>query len=1230
MQPYLPRPFIRSHYVVGVIFSALILSGTAANAALRWKADFGTQNIKGFWTVQCGGRGDTCPCRAGHFDAYDGQNPPTDYDSGQCRTSTTMLPAPEGGRFQIVPSPSGRCGERVLRVNLQHGDTFKDATRNELLFSIENSAQKHYAEGEDQYFAWSTYFPSDFARWTCETEDTECATSNYNPWNVITQWHSNTDGGRVIGMALRRYGDTNQYRLILGNGYLNSDIELWTEGTPIQLNTWYDFVVHVHFGSSKTTGYIELWVGKNGAAKTKQTLSCFGDTLGQCQLADNATRAEVATMNANDPMHLKQGLYRDSAILDNVTIYHADTRAGDTYDDVARRFQLCWRPILPRLAHKWLSPWQPLRTDVTLISQDGWTGDVDLSAIAPQGINVSFSASSVTVPSGGAATATLSMFPEISSPGDYVFDLSASSGTASDIGTIGVLTIPAVTPPPASSVQELFANGGINEDRWLVSTHEGTASASGGSLRLTPDANTGNAIVAVASANLYSLIGSAVHTKAPGVVSSSGNVRQEFALRLDAKNYLEWRYQAGGLSAYAVVDGNSTTVASLTYSATSHLWLRIRESLGAVYWETSSDGTTWMSHGSVATSSLFDLVALKLQFFVETFGTGNSSPGVAQFSNLNFTSNGSNPEISTLYDAFAGSSINPSIWEVKTTNGSTTEASGTLTLAPNANSGGVSLDVKSKANFTLTDSSAHVQAPSVVSSAGGVAEEFALVADQEDSLKWRYDAGNLYAFANIGGTLATLATLAYSSSTHAWWRIREASGSVFWETSSDGSTWTTRATRATASLFPLSEMRVVFRAESYGAGAASPGTAKFANFNRIPHPALASLADSFPGTSVDSTKWNVVLDSPSSSVAVSSGVLTETPETAIAGAGAHLISRSQYAFNGSSAFVHVKQVVAANGKVVTRFGIADPVNTWIDQAGFSFEAGILKFFYTRAGNSTTVASVTYSSTSHAWWRLRESSGTVYWETSSDGSTWTARASTATTNLSVDPSNVVLLLSTKELDADSSPGSSKFSSLNTPPSGNPSISSLVDRFDGPIDTTRWVIYTNGAGSSVSSAGGVLTETLQPSFAGAKVILQSSSAYSLRGSSILVQVPQVVSSSGNQNTVLVVGDATDPWDYQLGFWFESGDICFFYQNGAGPIGLACPAYSSANDKWWRLREESGAVYWDTSTDGLNWTSRASTATSNVLFDLSSVVVMLSTAEFRSDPAPGTSKFSNLNAP
>lgn len=73
---------------------------------------------------------------------------------------------------------------------------------------------------------------------------------------------------------------------------------------------------------------------------------------------------------------------------------------------------------------------------------------------------------------------------------------------------------------------------------------------------------------------------------------------------------------------------------SLTYSAVTHLWLRIRETGGNVLWDTSTDGTTWTNRRTLATpawvTSAINTCALDLWSF-----RNNGTTNFAEIDNVN-------------------------------------------------------------------------------------------------------------------------------------------------------------------------------------------------------------------------------------------------------------------------------------------------------------------------------------------------------------------------------------------------------------------------------------------------------------------------------------------------------------------------------------------------------------------------------------------------------------------
>jgi len=71
---------------------------------------------------------------------------------------------------------------------------------------------------------------------------------------------------------------------------------------------------------------------------------------------------------------------------------------------------------------------------------------------------------------------------------------------------------------------------------------------------------------------------------------------------------------------------------NVAYNATNHRWLRIRESAGQVFTDTSPEGTSWTNQH--IRSNPFTLTSVYVNLFNGYFGT-ETAPGNALFDNLN-------------------------------------------------------------------------------------------------------------------------------------------------------------------------------------------------------------------------------------------------------------------------------------------------------------------------------------------------------------------------------------------------------------------------------------------------------------------------------------------------------------------------------------------------------------------------------------------------------------------
>lgn len=93
------------------------------------------------------------------------------------------------------------------------------------------------------------------------------------------------------------------------------------------------------------------------------------------------------------------------------------------------------------------------------------------------------------------------------------------------------------------------------------------------------------------------------------------------------------------------------------------------------------------------------------------------------------------------------------------------------------------------------------------------------------SIEW--EANKLFFRMRINDQIFDRANVTYSATTHRWWQIRERAGTMYWETSPDGVSWTVRWMEAT----PASTTAYITLAAGTNSANASPGTAIFDNFN---------------------------------------------------------------------------------------------------------------------------------------------------------------------------------------------------------------------------------------------------------------------------------------------------------------------------------------------------------------------------------------------------------------
>ncbi len=191
-------------------------------------------------------------------------------------------------------------------------------------------------------------------------------------------------------------------------------------------------------------------------------------------------------------------------------------------------------------------------------------------------------------------------------------------------------------------------------------------------------------------------------------------------------------------------------------------------------------------------------------------------------------------------------------------------------------------------------------------------------------------------------------------------------------------------------------------------------------------------------------------------------------------------------------------------------------------------------------------------------------------------------------------------------------------LKSPP---PPTSSLTEDWSsGSINSAKWY---NWGGSQVSVVSNQLniTTTLSGTYYGAK----SANLYNLTGSSVTNQVI----NAGNQSLtsfeayVINVGkDGNNQFD-----WHINGNNIKAKKKIAGvQTTLASAPYDSSVQKYFRIRENSGTLYWDYSTDGITWTNF--TTLNPLPFDITSVYLEEMAGTWNTEASTTSAVFDNFN--
>jgi hypothetical protein len=186
--------------------------------------------------------------------------------------------------------------------------------------------------------------------------------------------------------------------------------------------------------------------------------------------------------------------------------------------------------------------------------------------------------------------------------------------------------------------------------------------------------------------------------------------------------------------------------------------------------------------------------------------------------------------ISLLADDFEGAAVDPQ-WTAIYQNGGATavQTGGRLVMTPAAGKSGSNYaGFGTQQTYDLRGGRLFVRLVGMVNT-GTTAQAYLKITDAQNGQRafLMQEGGTLYARVEASGTTSEKSTT-YAPAAHAFWAIREAGGTLFFETSTNGTAWTVFDQRPAP--FDLAKVRVELGGGTYQA-VASPGAAQFDDLN---------------------------------------------------------------------------------------------------------------------------------------------------------------------------------------------------------------------------------------------------------------------------------------------------------------------------------------------------------------------------------------------------------------
>lgn len=345
--------------------------------------------------------------------------------------------------------------------------------------------------------------------------------------------------------------------------------------------------------------------------------------------------------------------------------------------------------------------------------------------------------------------------------------------------------------------------------------------------------------------------------------------------------------------------------------------------------------------------------------------------------------------VDVLRDDF-GDGVEPIGWEINISGDATIdETGGEMVLTLPADGSGGDVDARSARYCDMRNHRLFVEIPTMPNQAADAGGWFAFGRDSNNGVLFDQGDGTLYLTTVVDDEYTEIFSVPYDPATHRWWSFREEGGTLHFEVSADGQSFTTLASRSVALLFPMDSVSVGFGA--WDNGTPNPGAFHLDNLQGGALPAeswcpMDSFSDDFDD-GVESRAWTVrEWGHPADCNVVEQNGQLELYHSGIDWEGCGTRLAPAYDLTDTSATIEVTDLPGATDpELYVWFMLA-----W--DSGYAVELevhdGVLRCNTYIDDNASTPAALPYVPADHRHWRLREQGGQTYWETSPDGSAWT--------------------------------------------------------------------------------------------------------------------------------------------------------------------------------------------------------------------------------------------------